>query len=400
MEPKHAKADKTAWIIAIGDELISGQRLDTNSQWISQRLEQLGIEVTRHYCIGDDIEVGHSVFSQALREANFVVSTGGIGPTKDDLTRQVIANAAEVELEFDSATELHIKKIFASYGREMPDNNRIQAYFPRGSVIIPNAEGTAPGIDLTVGNCRLFALPGVPYEMKQMWEDHIELALVKSSGQKKLIRHHAVHCFGAGESQIEQMLQGMTNRGHDPRIGITASQATVTLRITAAGQDEAECGRSIEGAVDRIHTLLGNLVFGANGDQLEDVIVKQLGLRGQTLALVDYAFGGTVANLLHDADPLRKALVGATVALPESVTSRDDLANLASRIRTDSNADFGLAISSLYESQQQKMYDLAIVSESDCLVNEMKFAGHSGLRKSRTAKQILNAFRLYLVGSV
>ena len=206
-------AVKTAWIVAIGDELVSGQRLDTNSQSLSRRLEQLGVAVTRHCSIGDLHDVGVEVFRHAAKNADIVICTGGLGPTQDDLTRQVLADVADVELQFDAATEEHIQGIFKSHGRQMPENNRVQAYFPAGSKIIHNREGTAPGIDLLIGDCRIFALPGVPYEMEQMWEDHVEAAIVSLQGQSKVIRHYAVHCFGAGESQIELMLDGMTDRG-------------------------------------------------------------------------------------------------------------------------------------------------------------------------------------------
>ena len=390
------KAAKSAWIVAIGDELISGQRLDTNSQWIGQRLEQLGITVTRHCIVGDSLDDGVAIFSQAAQSADIVVCTGGIGPTKDDLTRQVLADVAGVELQFDAATEQHIKGIFESYGREMPENNRVQAFFPSGSKIIDNAEGTAPGIDLVVGNCRMFALPGVPYEMKQMWEDHVDTAIVAMQGQQKVIQHHAIHCFGSGESQIELMLDGMTDRGHNPRVGITASHATISLRITATGDSEAECASSIAETSEEIESKLGDLVFGHNGIELENVVIDTLRERKQTLTLFDYAFGGTVAVLLHEADPNRSAFLGATVARPRTKISREKLHEFAKRNRNESSADYAVVISQLYKVENERMFDLVIVGPIDFRTITLKYAGHSGLRQARTAKQILNAVRLYL----
>lgn len=390
------KAANSAWIVAIGDELIAGQRLDTNSQWISQRLEQLGIEVTRHCSVGDCHDDGVAIFAQAAQSVDIVICTGGIGPTKDDLTRQVLAEVAGVELQFDAGTESHIKSIFESYGREMPENNRAQAFFPGGSTIIANAEGTAPGIDLAVGDCRMFALPGVPYEMKQMWEDHVESAIVAMRGQRQVIRHHVIHCFGGGESQIELMLDGMTDRDHEPRVGITASYATISLRITATANSDQECIASITATSEEIESKLGDMVFGHNGIELEDVVVEQLRRQQKTLTLMDYAFGGAVAVQLHSADPTRSAFLGATVARPRTKIAREKLREFGERIRNDTSADYAVVISQLYKAENERLFDVVIVGTVDFRTITLKYAGHSSLRQARTAKQVLNAIRLYL----
>src|SRR3954454_1463972 len=156
-----------AEIIAIGDELTSGQRLDTNSQWISERLGEIGVPVAFHTTVGDDLENNIAVFRTAIDRAEIVISTGGLGPTADDLTRDAIAAAAGVELVQDAGALEHIQNLFARRKRAMPERNKLQAQFPRGSQVVPNPEGTAPGIDFTVPRpgrapCRIFALPGAP----------------------------------------------------------------------------------------------------------------------------------------------------------------------------------------------------------------------------------------------
>ena len=188
-----------AEIIAIGDELVSGQRLDTNSKWLSERLSELGIEPSFHTCVGDSLSDGIAVFKTAIQRADVVLTTGGIGPTKDDLTRQVIADVANVELELHPNVEAHIKQLFDRYGREMPENNKVQAYFPAGSTAIHNEEGTAPGIHSEVDSTQIFAMPGVPYEMKTMWECYVQSQVfnLKNAGNSiQFIRHHVIHCFG------------------------------------------------------------------------------------------------------------------------------------------------------------------------------------------------------------
>src|SRR5688572_19559777 len=163
-----------AEIIAIGDELTTGQRLDTNSQWFAERLLEIGVPVAFHTTVGDRLADNVLVFRQACERADIVVATGGLGPTADDLTREALANVAGAPLVQDDAALAHIKALFARRKREMPPANLVQALFPQGSRPIPNPHGTAPGIDIAIPRAvgkpaRVFALPGVPAEMAEMW---------------------------------------------------------------------------------------------------------------------------------------------------------------------------------------------------------------------------------------
>ena len=190
-----------AEVIAIGDELTSGQRLDTNSQWLSERLGDLGIRVLYHTTVGDDLAANVRVFREAFDRADVLVCTGGLGPTADDLTRQALADATGTQLVLDEAALAHIRALFARRKRPMPERNVVQALFPAGSSVVPNPHGSAPGIDLSVPRagrapCRVFAPPGVPAEMQEMWEQTVAPQLLAAIGPPRLIRHHRVKCFG------------------------------------------------------------------------------------------------------------------------------------------------------------------------------------------------------------
>ncbi len=260
-----------AEIIAIGDELSTGQRLDTNSQWLAERLTELGVDVMFHTTVGDDLEANVAVFRTAIDRADVVVSTGGLGPTADDLTREAIAAATGVDLVQDEASLAHIRSLFARRGfGSMPERNVVQAMFPRGSRPVANPHGTAPGIDMTIPReccapCRLFALPGVPAELFVMWRETVAPAILAAQTTRRVTIHRRIKCFGAGESKLEAMLPDMIRRGREPRVGITVSDATITLRITASGPDEAACRRLIAPTEAQIRELLGVLVFGAGG---------------------------------------------------------------------------------------------------------------------------------------
>src|SRR5262249_32538010 len=181
-----------AEIISIGDELTSGQRLDTNSQWLSERLGEIGIPVAFHTTVGDDLENNILVFKTAIDRADIVIATGGLGPTADDLTRDALAAAAGVELYEDGGALDHIRSLFARRKREMPERNKLQAQFPRGSRVVPNPDGTAPGIDLTVPRscgrgCRVVALPGGPAEMFTVCRETVKPTLGRSQSARRRV---------------------------------------------------------------------------------------------------------------------------------------------------------------------------------------------------------------------
>src|SRR5262245_47572484 len=183
-----------AEIISIGDELTSGQRLDTNSQWLAERLLEIGVPVAFHTTVGDQLADNVLVFRQACERADIVVATGGLGPTADDLTRYAIAELAGVPLVQDDASLAHIQALFARRRREMPPANVVQAQFPLGSRPIFNPHGSAPGIDIAIPRAvgkpaRIFALPGVPAEMDEMWRASVAPAIQDLLGARKVIAH-------------------------------------------------------------------------------------------------------------------------------------------------------------------------------------------------------------------
>jgi nicotinamide-nucleotide amidase len=294
-----------AEVIAIGDELTSGQRLDTNSRWISSELGLLGIPVAFHTTAGDTLEAGIEAFRTAARRADIVIATGGLGPTADDLTREVLAAVAEVPLEPSSEALVAVESRFARRGMPMPESNRRQALLPRGSRLVPNPLGTAPGIDLEVdlggSTSRIFALPGVPSEMRVMWRDTVVPALAALRPAEATIVQRCIKCFGAGESAIEAMLPDLVERGRQPAVGITAHEATITLRIAARGGDQRACQAAIAATESIIRDCLGDLVYGVETDEIEDAALRAVATAGWTLASVEIGTEGHVAALLAQA---------------------------------------------------------------------------------------------------
>lgn len=385
-----------AEVIAIGDELTTGQRLDTNSQWLSERLTEMGLEVAFHTTVGDELADNIAAFRLASERADVVVATGGLGPTADDLTRDSLAAAVGVELVQDDAALAHIEQLFASRGRSMPERNRLQARFPRGATPIPNPNGTAPGIHLQIarqdgGVCHVFSLPGVPAEMVDMWQATVAPAIVAVQQSPRVIRHKRIKCFGVGESQLEAMLPaGLIERGREPRVGITVSGATITLRLTAAGATEADCFAAMEDTLRSIRESIGYMVFGEEEEELEHAVVRLLRERGKTVATTESATDGLIAGWLAAVDPERTAFVGGEVIGSSGIS----LPELADATRQRFQANFGLAVG----NPEGSHLPVCLSYETGHRRSRFSTVGHPAILKPRAAKQALNLLRLHLLG--
>src|SRR4030042_1699301 len=287
-----------ASIVTIGNEILSGQTVDTNAAHLSARLLSINVPVVSSYAVGDEIERIVRALGLASTDADVVLATGGLGPTDDDLTRQAFAKFLGVELELQDDLLERIEKIFVGRDLQMPERNKIQAYIPAGAKALANI-GTAPGIMAESKGKLFFALPGVPMEMKRMFTESVLPELEQFAGGQAVVVKK-LKCFGAGESTIAEMLGTMMQRGRNPLINCTASSGIITLHIIATAEDKENAGQMAEKDEKLVQSTLGELIYGVGEKSLAQVVGEKLSQQGKTIAVAESCTGGLLAKLLTD----------------------------------------------------------------------------------------------------
>ncbi|MHC4473928.1 MAG: competence/damage-inducible protein A, partial [Planctomycetota bacterium] len=280
--------------ISTGDEILRGRSVDTNAPWIAERAAEEGVLRAGHLAVGDDLEELAAAFASAAERADFVVVTGGLGPTEDDYTRRAGARAAGVTLSLVPELLEAIERRFAERGIPMPESNRAQAYVPAGAEPLPNPLGTAPGFRLALSGCSLFFLSGVPREMEIMFDTHVLPALREARGDDVTGAYRSVSTFGRPEAYVDEAL-GDLMRGDDVSVGLTALYGTIRVTLQAAGVDALARVAAAEAEVRR---RLGDLVLEA--PTIQESAVRLVVARGLTIATAESCTGGLVASLLTD----------------------------------------------------------------------------------------------------
>jgi nicotinamide-nucleotide amidase len=292
-----------AEVVAVGSELLLGQIVDTNSAVIARHFTSIGLDLFYKTTVGDNLARTTAVIRQALDRSDVVVTTGGIGPTADDITREAVAAATGRELVFSEELMRQIETYFASRGFRLSPSNRRQAYIPAGALPVENPVGTAPAFIVADQDKTLITLPGVPREMEYLLVNRALPYLRERYGIRGEIRLRVLKCVGLGESRIGERLVDFMEKGANPTVGTLAHLGQVDVRIAAKGADAAEADRLIEPVEAEIRTRLGDAVFGADSDTLEAEIGRRLALMSSRLAVVEVGTAGAATERLAAAIP-------------------------------------------------------------------------------------------------
>jgi nicotinamide-nucleotide amidase len=408
-------------ILSIGSELTSGQNLDTNSQWLSRRLAEVGIAVGWHTTVADDLAINVEAFKIAAGRAGLVIATGGLGPTQDDLTREALAKAAGVGLELHEPSLEQIRQMFARRSRAMPERNHVQALFPAGAEPIPNANGTAPGIWTVLGGAVVVAMPGVPSEMYAMFQTQVMPRLAALGLAGGVLVQRKINCFGAGESAVEDRVLDLTRRGHVPEVGITVSDAVISLRILARAATSAEALAQIAPVEKTIRERLGELVFGVEDEELQDVVGRLLEQKQRTVATAESITAGLVAHRLAHVPGISRFLRGGIVAYTNAMktallgvpsellerhgaVSKEAAESMAIGCRERLGSDLAVSTTGLAgpdgdgSGQPVGTVFVAVASADGVASQGFSWGGTRTEIQSRTAKLALNRLRLRLLG--
>ena len=271
-----------AEIVAIGSELLLGQIVDTNSAWMAQRLTALGVNLYFTSVVGDNPGRMREVIQRALERADIVITSGGLGPTQDDLTREIVAEVTGRKLILDAGLLEQVEEHFRRRGRTMTPNNRRQGYMPEGAIPVKNPNGTAPSFIVEDPRGVVFSLPGVPVELKWLFENEVEPYLRKKFNLAEVIHYRVLKVVGIGESAVDDKIGYLIANSSNPTVGVLALPGQVDVRIAAKAANKDQAMNLIAPVEAEVRGLLGNAIFAADQETMEDVVGRLLRARNKT----------------------------------------------------------------------------------------------------------------------
>jgi nicotinamide-nucleotide amidase len=403
---------RSAEILTVGTEILLGDLVDTNSAYLGGRLAALGVSVYRHTTVGDNAGRITAALREAASRADLVITTGGLGPTSDDLTNQCLGGAAGREMVEYPEARRHVDEMFRRFGREPTPSNYKQALFPEGSKLIPNPVGTAMGAMLELDGALVATFPGVPGEMRRMFEDTLE-SLIRERSEGAIVSR-TLWFTGIGESALAEQVQDLLDAS-DPTVAPLAGQGKVRLRVTSRADTPEEAAKKIAPVANKILARLGDHYFGEDDETLESALGKLLTGRGATLALAESCTGGLLAKRLTDeagasayfieglvtySNDSKERLLGVPndLLVQHGAVSEPVAGAMAEGVRKVAGTDYGLSVTGVAGPEggsEQKPVGLVFVGVSDEEGTEVERLDLSAWRRSREAIRERSANRAF-----
>lgn len=354
---------QSAEIIAIGSELLAPDRSDTNSLWLTEQLNGIGIEVRLKTIVGDDDARLEEAFRDAVKRSKVVITTGGLGPTEDDITRKVAARALGRRLVLNEDVLAEIQQKFASFGRPMPERNSRQAMVIDGAEVLPNPNGSAPGLFIEHEGTAVALLPGPPREMKPMFEAEVRGRLSSRAGSLRVVRR-VLKVAGMGESAVDEKIAPVYTKYANPQTSILFNKSEIEVQLTASGRTERDAEVLLDKLSAELESVLGHSIFSFCGESMEEVVGLRLTLGRYTLAVAESCTGGLIGERLTSVAGSSKYFIEDVVAysndaktrtlgvepmllLEHGAVSAEVAEAMAEGVRQRANTDFGLSVTGI-----------------------------------------------------
>ena len=405
-------------ILSVGTELLMGQVANTDAQYISQRLSALGTSVYRHTVVGDNVNRLRDALREAFERADIVITTGGLGPTEDDLTKETVAEHFGLELYEDEDSLLRLKRMFERFRKPMTDNNLKQALIPVGAIVMPNDRGTAPGCIIEKDDKIAAVLPGPPREMKDMFEKQLFSYLQKKSNTVLVSRY--LHIFGVGESTIETVLQDLFHLGN-PTLALYCTTAECTARLSVMCRREEDAAAVLDPVEKEIRARLKSAVY-AEGltETMPSTVYKMLKERGKRVSFAESCTGGLLSASIVDlpgasdvfdmsfvtyANEAKERMLGVkhTTLLEKGAVSRECAREMAMGALLSSNADYALSVTGIAgpgggtDEKPVGLVYIGIADREGAYAHEFRFTGDRTAVRTSSVKHALNLLRLTLL---
>jgi nicotinamide-nucleotide amidase len=374
----------TAEIIAIGSELLTPDRTDTNSLWLTEKLNSIGIEVKLKTVVGDDDARLEETIKDALRRSRVVIATGGLGPTEDDITRKIAARAMNRRLLLNEKVLEDIRARFLRMGRQMPEINSRQAMVIEGAEVLDNPNGSAPGMYLEHDGRNVALLPGPPREMQPMFETHVLPKLAAKAGDVRVVRR-ILRVAGLGESAVDEKIAPVYTQYKNPQTTILFNRSEIEIHLTAQAKTESEAELLLDGLAGQIEERLGQSIFAFRGETMEEVVGLRLAVGGFTLAVAESCTGGLISQRLTEVPgssvyfmegvvtysndaKIRSLGVDAELIEKHGAVSAEVAEAMAEGVRHRADTDFGVAVTGIAGpggGTEEKPVGLVFIALSD-----------------------------------
>jgi nicotinamide-nucleotide amidase len=408
-------------IISIGSEILRGQITDTNANFIAKKLVELGIDLEHISVVSDNLESLLSTLKLALQRSDLIITTGGLGPTEDDITYQTIARTLNLKLIKYPEAEENLKRILKKINKAISPSNLKQIYLPEGAKIIINQYGTAPAMILEKDNKIICSFPGVPHEMKNLIEENLIPYLKEKFPPSIIKKSKTLKITGLGESSVNELIRGYINKQTNLSFGIYANPEDIQVQVTTQAPTEKEADKLLQSSVNQLTKILGNYIYGSDEETIEKVVGNLLKIKKLTIALAESCTGGMLGEMITRIPGSSEYFQGGVISYsakvkedllkvpPEAIKKYGEVSEQVARlmaegVRINCHSDIGISITGIAgpggatKKKKVGLVYMALADGKKTITHKHQLFGNRQLVRLRSARRALNILRMYLMG--